>query len=105
LALVYNFAQPYWGLGRVTNGDFEWLVGPEEAPGFVHPFDAWNHLRVDCVESGIRVYCNGAELLAGGYENATCGTYRLVGLYASTFELGNGEVEYDDFRVTPLRGE
>jgi hypothetical protein len=99
--LVFNFAQHFWSFARVDPPEeynrFSW----GGAPSFVGWYKDWNHLMAVRIGSSIRVYCNGILMPGGEYTDSRYGTGRLVGLLATTYEGGSGEIEYDNFTLTP----
>lgn len=107
--LAYNFAQHYWSVGRAdprpgsdpVDIDYDWFVWGGSPPD-VRWYGDWNHLTVVRVGSEIRVYVNGFHMPGGTFIDGTYGRNRLVGLLATSHELNKGEVEYDNFQLTPL---
>jgi len=67
----------------------------------VHPGMQTNHLRVECLGSGMRFYVNG-QLLAEVVDSTF--TSGSIGLLAETFEEGGLEVRFDNVRVQVLKG-
>ena len=107
--LGHNSNQHFWAVARAdpdtsdpeNDVDFEWLVDWEGTPGFVDQFNNWNRLGVVRRGSSIKVYANGRQL---GNEiiDSKYGTHRQVGVIHTSYEWTQGEVEYDNFKLTPL---
>jgi hypothetical protein len=112
--LSYNFAQHYWTVARVeprpgtdpVELDYHWLLDTHSGWGGTPPdvgwYRSWNHLEVVRVGDQIDVYVNGFHMPNGTFTDGTYGRNRLVGLLATSHELNEGEVEFDNFRLTPL---
>jgi len=99
--LVFNFKQHFWSFARVEPTDDFNRLSWGGAPNFVRPYKNWNHLKVVRIGSSIRVYCNGIQMPNGEYTDATYGAGRLVGVLATSYEGSTGEVEFDNFKLTP----
>lgn len=101
--LGYNFAQHAWSFSRVEPPEhFVRLTEWGGVPTFVGWYDHWNHLMVLRVGDRMSVHINGRQMPGGSYTDGTYGTRRLVGVIATTFEWNQGEVEFDEFTLTPL---
>jgi hypothetical protein len=101
--LAFNFEQHFWSVARVEPGEvFHRLESWAGVPGFVNNQSQWNHLMIERVGHTIRVYCNGRQMPGGQYLDANYGTQRLVGLTVTSFEWNRGEIEFDNFALTPL---
>jgi hypothetical protein len=83
----------------ITNG------GYRGAPGFVRDWDGTNTLMVTRIGNTITAYCNGKVLPGGRTEDDTYGPGGLVGLVVTSYEFSDGEIEFDNFRLTPLYEE
>jgi hypothetical protein len=105
-ALAYYKAQHQW---TVRRRDADWSVhslqGFGGVPSFVQWYDRWNHLTVVRKLDKIHVYCNGRRMPSQpseGFTDGTYGTNRLVGLSIGGWEGNAGEMEFDNFHMTPL---
>jgi len=108
--LTYDFAQPQWAVARVKwradQAKWEWtyLDDFDGAPSHVRGWDGTNRLQVIRAQNEITVWCNG-ELMPmpdGRYIDGTYGTNRQVGVIVTVWELSWGEMEFDNFKLTPL---
>jgi len=104
--LANGAAQHFWGIFRFEGYDSHSIdrdayIG---APGFVHDWDGWNRLTVVRVQDQILLYCNGRKMLDQPYDytDAHYGTNRLVGLTITSYELNWQDVDFENFRLTPL---
>ena len=110
--LGFNFEQHYWSVARVEprpgtdDVDYRWLLDTHSGWGGTPPdvrwFYDWNRLTVVRAGDQIRVYVNGWHLPGGTFTDGTYGRNRLVGLLATSYEWSVGEVEFDNFQLTPL---
>lgn len=110
--LGYNFAQHYWTVARVEprvgsdppDVDYHWLPDFEwgGTPPDVQWYSRWNRLMVVRVGDTIDVYVNGFHMPHGTFTDGAYGRNRLVGLLATSYEWSTGEVEFDNFQLTPL---
>jgi hypothetical protein len=110
--LGFNFEQHYWSVARVEprpgtdDVDYRWLLDTHSGWGGTPPdvrwYYDWNHLTVVRVGDQIDVYVNGWHMPGGTFSDGTYGRDRLVGLLATSYEWNEGEVEFDNFRLTPL---
>jgi len=50
----------------------------------------------------MEVLINGVQMPNGIVTDGTYGRNRLVGLLVTSHELNEGEVEFDNFKLTPL---
>ena len=105
-ALGYKSAQHRWAVRR---RDADWDVHHLQewggVPSFVGSYDSWNHLVVERIQDKIHVYCNGRRMPSQPIEGYTDGTYgpnRYVGVSIGSWELDRGEMEFDNFLLTPL---
>jgi len=99
-------SQHLWAVVRVVNTRFRYLTegrwrGDERA--YIHDWDGTNHLMVVRQGDEITVYVNGKKFRKGQFTDSSYGPGRLVGLTISSFEFSNGKVEFDNFKLTPLR--
>jgi hypothetical protein len=105
-ALAYKSAQHLWTVRRRdANWNVHYLQGWGGVPSFVGSRDRWNHFEVLRIQDKIHVYCNGRRMPsqpAEGYTDGTYGTNRLVGVSIGSWELDRGEMEFDNFALTPL---
>jgi hypothetical protein len=106
--LAYNKAQHLWAVRR-RNAD--WTVVDlddfDGVPSFVGSYDSWNHFRVRRILDKIHVYCNGRRMPgqpSEGYTDGTYGTRRMVGVSVGSWELDRGDMDFDNFLLTPLSG-
>jgi hypothetical protein len=110
--LSYNFDQHNWTVARAKpkegsdppDIDFKWLTdfGWGGAPSFVAARNRWNHLMVVRVGNTIEVYINGYLMPDGTFTDGTYGRNRLVGVLVSSYEWSVGDMEFDNFQLTPL---
>ncbi len=112
--LAYNFKQHFWSVARVeprpgsnpVELEYHWLLDTYSGWGGTPPdvqwYSRWNHLMIVRVDDRIAVYVNGFHMPGGTFTDGTYGRNRLVGLLATSFELNKGEVEFDNFQLTPL---
>jgi len=97
-----------WAIARYDGPSaFTYLANWGGAPDFVHNWDNWNHLSIVRIRDYIYVYCNGYPMpLPPPYYNylvdGTYGTNRLVGLTVTSWEWSQDEIEFDNFKLTPL---
>ena len=105
--IAFNFKQHYWAVVRAKPpeqshsylSDGAWGGVPG---GVVHSESRWNHLMIVREGSSIRVYSNGIHMPNGTYSDSHYGSKRLVGLLMTSYEWDRGEVEFDNFELTPL---
>jgi hypothetical protein len=86
--------------------DYHWLLDTHSGWGGTPPdvqwYSRWNHLMVIRVGDTIDVYVNGFHMPHGTFTDGAYGRNRLVGLLATSYEWSKGEVEFDNFQLTPL---
>jgi hypothetical protein len=106
--LIYNFSQHSWAVVRADprpgtgDVDYDWLRGPRGVSADVRPWKNWNHLTVVRIGDTMEVLVNGVQMPNGIVTDGTYGRNRLVGLLTTSHELNKGEVEFDNFKLTPL---
>ena len=102
-ALSFNFSQPWWAVVAYQNDvQIDLSGGYNGAPSFVRSGYQWNHLMIIRQQNQIRVYCNDRKMPEGTYTDSRYGTNRLVGLTVTSYEWDRGEVEFDNFKLTPM---
>jgi hypothetical protein len=104
--LAYKSAQHQWAVRR---RDADWSVRDLQpfggVPSFVGSWGYWNHFVVLRIQDKIHVFCNGRRMPSQppeGFTDGTYGTNRLVGVSIGSWELDRGEMEFDNFLLTPL---
>lgn len=87
----------YFGIGKQIGGEFA-LIGAEALRPLpaIHPGTAYNHLRADCVGSGLTFWIN--DELAARVEDTDLAVGD-VGLLAGAYETGGVEIYFDNFIV------
>jgi hypothetical protein len=104
--LAYNFRQHYWAVvrARPPEQNHTYLSDDEwgGVPNFVQWYSRWNTLMVVRQGASIEVYCNGIHMPGGTYTDSRYGANRLVGLLVTSYEWAKGEIEFDNFEVTPI---
>ncbi len=112
-SLAFGLSQPFWVVSRfdglnTTTKRFivHDLTVWGGAPDFVRNWDGWNHLTIVRIQDRIYPYVNGILMpLPDPYEyvrDGTYGTNRLVGLLVTSYEWSGDEIEFDNFKLTPL---
>jgi hypothetical protein len=106
-ALSYGSAQHQWGVRRRNaDGTLYKLDDFDGVPSFVGWYSDWNHLQVIRIKDRIQVRINGRIMPGipndGWYIDGTYGTNRQVGVSIGSWELNGGEMEFDNFKLTPL---
>jgi len=83
---------------RINGGDWE-LVGMESGDysDAIRTGTQSNRIRLECVDSAISLYANGALLIQVFDSSLTTGD---VGLYAGSFDVGGVDVLFDNFVVS-----
>ncbi len=86
-----------FGIG-ITQGGQQSLLGAEfmEFSEAIHPGQAANHIRVDCVGNALSLYVNGSLLLTVNDTTFSAGD---VGLIAGSFNQPNADIYFDNFIV------
>jgi hypothetical protein len=104
LLLSAGGAQHSWALVRLEGGSTHYMIndGFRGTGNYVKGFSGWNHLEVVRIGDVIRVYINGRLLPNGQVTNSEYGRGRLVGLTVTSYEFDEGEVRFDNFKLTPL---
>jgi hypothetical protein len=104
LMLAAGAAQNFWAVVRFDNTRARYLTnhGYRGGPPFMNDWDGWNHLEVRVIDGVISAYCNGRWLPGGDAEGEVLVDDRLVGLVVTSYEFSNGEMEFDNFKLTPL---
>jgi hypothetical protein len=109
LMLAENPGQHFWVVAHFQVLGPGWVKGTwltnggwEGSPGFVHTRDSWNRFKVVREGTTISVYCN--DIILDGRPVTTNASYGdgRVGLMFTSYEFDQGEVEFDNFRLTLL---
>ena len=101
MMIAMGAAQNLYSLARWNNYRPKYLVRWRGANA-ISNWDGTNRLMAVRIADQIRAYCNG-KLLPGGEESDPYyGPNRLVGLIVTSFEFSEGEIEFDNFKLTPL---
>jgi hypothetical protein len=104
--LSYHSRQHTWAVRRQNADDTtDYLETFGGVPSWVGWYDHWNHLGVLRKQDRIWVYINGRRMPGmpdDGYIDGTYGTNRQVGVSIGSWELSSGEIEFDNFRLTPI---
>jgi len=112
LMLAAGAAQHFWAVTRferldsgryktryLTNG------GYRGGTNFMKSGTSPNRLMVARIGDVINAYCNGRKLPGGTAIDDHYGPGRLVGLIVTSYEFNYGEIEFDNFQLTPLYEE
>jgi hypothetical protein len=114
MIIAAGAAQHFWAVVRFrqrsSGRDYSATIltnkGYRGGPGSMKNYSGTNHLMVTRIRDTIKPYCNGRALPVGDGDpyvvDATYGPKRQVGLVVTSYEFSYGEVDFDNFRLTPL---
>lgn len=110
-------AQHFWAVARFEKVDARnpyrtFMLtnnGYRGGPGSMNNYDGTNRLMIVRIGDTIKPYNNGRALPVGDARpyavDGRFGPNRLVGVVVTSYEFSNGEVDFDNFELTPLYGE
>ena len=95
-------AQHVYALVYVKDTKFDTIYGWRGAPGFVKNWSSKNRLEVIRQGDLIQIWCND-RILPGGEDlrDSRLGD-GYVGLMVTSYEFSDGEMQFDEFELTPL---
>ena len=116
MIIAAGAAQHFWAVVRfrqrserdyranvLTNG------GYRGGPGSMKNYSGTNRLMVTRIGDTIKPYCNGRALPVGDGDpyvvDSSFGPNRQVGVVVTSYEFSYGEVDFDNFQLTPLYGD
>jgi hypothetical protein len=117
MIIAAGAAQHFWAVvrfwqrssGRDYSVDILTNDGYRGGPGSMKNYSGTNRLMIVRIGDTIKPYNNGRALPVGDADpyvvDATYGPNRLVGLVVTSYEFSYGEVDFDNFELTPLYGE
>jgi hypothetical protein len=106
LMLANGAAQHFWAVAHFTDTEATYLTngGYRGGTNFMRAWDEWNQLEIRVVDGAIYSLINDNWLPNGTVEanevNLVDG--RLAGLVLTSYEFDEGEMEFDNFRLTRL---
>ena len=118
MIIAAGAAQHFWGVVRFDkrpNRDRDYSAtiitnsGYRGGPGSMKNYSGTNHLMIVRIGDTIRPYNNGRALPTGGgktyVRDSRYGPNRQVGLIMTSYEFSYGEIDFDNFQLTPLYGD
>jgi hypothetical protein len=115
MIIAAGSAQHFWAVVRFQRVGNRYKTKPLTNDGYRGgPLSMKNHsgtnrLMVTRIGDTIKPYCNGSALPVGDGRpyavDDTFGTNRLVGVVVTSYEFSYGEVDFDNFELTPLYEE
>ena len=113
MIIAAGAAQHFWAVVRfATEGQRDYKAniltndGYRGGPGSMKNYSGTNRLMVTRIGDTIKPYCNGRALPVGDGRpyvvDSRYGPNRLVGLVVTSYEFSYGEVDFDNFQLTPL---
>ena len=104
LMIAAGGAQHAWAVVRFddTRATYETNSGYRGGPHYMENWDDWNHIEIRVVDGIIDALCNDHWLPGGAAEGTYLADDRLVGLVVTSYEFSNGEIEFDNLKLTPL---
>jgi hypothetical protein len=106
LMLAMGAAQNFWTVAHFTDTDATYLTnsGYRGGPNFMNDWDEWNQLEIRVIDGAIYSFCNDKWLPGGIVEahevHMVAG--RVVGVVLTSYEFDNGEMEFDNFKLTRI---
>jgi hypothetical protein len=102
--LAAGAAQHFWAVVDFKNTRAKYLTnsGYRGGTNFMRAWDNWNNFEVRVIDGEIHAYCNDKWLPGGSEPAKYLADDLLVGLVVTSYEFSNGEVEFDNFTLTPL---
>ena len=99
-----GFAQHFWAVVEFENTRATYLTnsGYRGGTNFMRAWDNWNSLEIRVIDGEIHAFCNDKWLPGGSEPGPHLADDQLVGLVVTSYEFSNGEVEFDNFKLTPL---
>jgi len=106
LMLANGAAQHFWTVAHFHDTEATYLTngGYRGGTNFMHSYDHWNQLEVRVVDGAIYTLINKHWLPNGTVEANEVHLVegRLAGLVVTSYEFDEGEMEFDNFRLTQL---
>lgn len=104
LMLAAGAAQHFWSVVEFENTRATYLTnnGYRGGTNFMAAWDNWNNLEIRVVNGRIYAFCNDKKLPSGDADGPRLADGLLIGVVTTTYEFSNGEVEFDNFKFTPL---
>jgi len=105
LMLAAGGAQHAWAVVDFEDTEATYLTngGYRGGPSFMKNWDNVNELEIRVVDGKIYAFCNNKWLPGGTAEGPLLTDNLLIGLVVSSYEFSNGLVEFDHFKITPLK--
>jgi len=85
-----------FGIGKVENGEFEFIEEGSDTAGVIHGGDVLNHLRAECIGDTLALSVNGQRLVETKDDDFISGD---IGLVVKTGNQKGLEVYFDNFTV------
>ena len=86
----------FYGIGKMEEGEFEFLTEGKDTTGVILGGDALNKLRADCRGETLRLTVNGKQLAEFQDDDYPAGA---VGLMAGTRKQDGLQAWFDDFAI------